>query len=98
MPIMDIFFMTISCVPQNGVYMHSIYTTLLCWSNMHIVHGIVAIFAIILYYSICIFISLTYFECRYIMNDASAKVSGRPLALFFTYELVMIICYAFMDD
>jgi hypothetical protein len=65
---------------------------------MHIVHGIVAVVSIIIFYSMCILISLTYFECRYIMNDASSRVSGRPIALFFTYEFIMIICYCFMQE
>lgn len=38
------------------------------------------------------------FRCRYLVNDANAKISGRPIALFLTYELMMIMCYSFMDS
>lgn len=69
-----------------------------CWSNAHIVHGIMAILGIVLYYSLCIVMTLTYFECRYVINDATARITGRSIGLFFSYELLMIICYTFMQE
>ena len=77
---------------------HQVFATEICWSNSHIVHGIIAIIGIILYYLICMIMALTYFEGRYQISDALARISGRPMAYFFTYELVLILCYSLLEE
>lgn len=66
MPILDVFAFAISCqTDANNNMVHQIFSSETCWSNSHIVHGIIAIIGIILFYLICMIMALTYFEGRY---------------------------------
>lgn len=67
-----------------------------CWESVHIVHGIVSILAIVLFYILTITLSLLYYEPRYLPKEPLSKKSGRPLAVFLTYQLIMVICYTYM--
>ncbi|CAD8075777.1 unnamed protein product [Paramecium primaurelia] len=97
MPIMDLFFSLIACTTdENGNTINQIFIDITCWQGVHIVHGIVSILAIILFYLFCITFALIYYEPRYLPKQPLSKKSGRNLAVFLTYELVMIICYTFM--
>ncbi|CAD8157650.1 unnamed protein product [Paramecium octaurelia] len=97
MPIMDLFFSLIACTTdENGNKINQIFIDVTCWQGAHIVHGIVSILAIVLFYLLCITFSLIYYEPRYLPKEPLSKKSGRNLAVFLTYELVMIICYTFM--
>ena len=55
-----------------------------------------SIVGIVVFYTFCITFSLVYYEPRYIPKEPLSKKSGRPLAVFFTYELIMVLCYTFM--
>ncbi|CAD8075781.1 unnamed protein product [Paramecium primaurelia] len=97
MPIIDLLLSMLACqTNQNGVLKHQLFE-IECWSNIHIVHAIVAIFGTILFFVLCTLFSLLYFESRYQPHDASSKFSGRANAIFLTYELIMVICYTFMN-
>ena len=99
MPILDVFAFTISCESDaNNNIVHQVFKNEICWSSSHIVHGIIAILGIILFYIICMIMALTYFEGRYQISDALARISGRPMAYFFTYELIMILTYSLLEE
>ncbi|CAD8203560.1 unnamed protein product [Paramecium pentaurelia] len=97
MPIIDLLLSMLACqTDQNGVLKHQLFDVQ-CWSNIHIVHAIVAIFGTILFFILCIIFSLLYYESRYQPHEASSKLTGRANAVFLTYELIMVICYTFMN-
>ncbi|CAK82689.1 unnamed protein product (macronuclear) [Paramecium tetraurelia] len=97
MPIMDLFFSLIACTTdENGNTINQIFIDVTCWQGAHIVHGVVSILAIVIFYLLCITFALIYYEPRYLPKEPLSKKSGRNLAIFLTYELVMIICYTFM--
>ncbi|CAD8209105.1 unnamed protein product [Paramecium pentaurelia] len=97
MPIIDLLFSMLSCTTnQNGVLMHVLFD-FECWVNIHIVHSVVAIFGVILFVILCLHFSLLYFEPRYQPLEASSKLSGRANAVFLIYQLIMVICYTFMN-
>ncbi|CAD8157654.1 unnamed protein product [Paramecium octaurelia] len=97
MPIIDLLLSMLSCqTNQNGVLVHQLFDVE-CWSNIHIVHAIVAIFGTILFFVLCTLFSLLYYESRYLPHEASSKLTGRANAIFLTYELIMVICYTFMN-
>ncbi|CAD8126292.1 unnamed protein product [Paramecium sonneborni] len=97
MPIMDLFFSIFACIRnEKGNSVHQMFSEINCWEGTHTVHGIVSIFGIICFYIFCISFSLLYYEPRYMEMNPQSKKNGRYLAIFLTYELVMIICYTFM--
>lgn len=55
---------------------------------MHIVYVSCSVFILILFVSIGIGLSLTFFECRVDSNDPTAKVNGRANAVFLSYIVV----------
>ncbi|CAD8162073.1 unnamed protein product [Paramecium octaurelia] len=97
MPMMDLFFSILACtINEKGESVHLLFSETKCWQGTHIVHGIVSIFGIIIFYLFCITFALIYYEPRYIPQNPSSKKNGRFLVIFLTYELIMIICYTFM--
>lgn len=73
MPIIDLLFSMLSCTDnQNGLLKHSLFD-IECWVNIHIVHSIVAIFGIIIFFVLCLLFALLYFEPRYKPHQASSK-------------------------
>ncbi|CAK66138.1 unnamed protein product (macronuclear) [Paramecium tetraurelia] len=97
MPIMDLFFSLIACTTdENGDNVNQIFNDVTCWQGVHIVHGIVSILGIVIFYLFCITFAMIYYEPRYLPKEPHSKKSGRNLTIFLTYELVMIICYTFM--
>ncbi|CAD8162069.1 unnamed protein product [Paramecium octaurelia] len=96
MPIVDLLFSMLSCADnQAGVLQHQLFDVE-CWVNIHIVHSVVAIFGVILFFILCLLFSLLYYEPRYQPLEASSKKSGRANAVLLTYQLIMVICYTFM--
>ncbi|CAD8213537.1 unnamed protein product [Paramecium octaurelia] len=99
MPIMDLFFSIFACAEdKTGNLMHQLFSDITCWEGTHIVHGIVSIFGIIFFYLFCITFALLYYEPRFLPMNPQSKKNGRYLAIFLTYELIMIICYTFMTQ
>ena len=66
---------------------------ILCWSNQHVVHGVVAIFGLIVSFLVITTFSLLYYDGRFNISEASSRKSGRPYVMILIYQLVMIICY-----
>ncbi|CAD8126295.1 unnamed protein product [Paramecium sonneborni] len=98
MPIIDLLFSMLSCTDnQNGLLKHSLFD-IECWVNIHIVHSIVAIFGIIIFFVLCLLFALLYFEPRYKPHQASSKQNGMANATFLIYQFIMVICYTFMND
>lgn len=68
-----------------------------CWSSNHIIHGIVAIFGIVIFYIMVLIIDLLYFEAKYDVKILIAKKSGRTKVLMYFYFLVLEICFVVID-
>ncbi|CAD8151019.1 unnamed protein product [Paramecium pentaurelia] len=98
LPIIDVFISIIDCgFDENGVYVHNQFQDQECWVDTHILHGIVAIIFSILFYCYCVCFSMLYFESKYIPTDPNSKMSGRPLIVLFTYELIQTTFQKLVD-
>ncbi len=64
MYVFQIKFKILSCHYENGKLVHVFYSDVICWSNQHVVHGIIAIFSIVLFYFFSVCLTLIYFEYK----------------------------------
>ncbi|CAD8065320.1 unnamed protein product [Paramecium sonneborni] len=98
LPILDIFITIIDCgYDKNGIYIHNQFQEQKCWTDTHILHGIVAILFAIIFYGYCVCFALLYYESKYEPTNPNSKMSGRPLMMLFTYELIQTVTQKLID-
>ncbi|CAD8052528.1 unnamed protein product [Paramecium sonneborni] len=98
LPFVDVFLAMIACYDNGkGQFQHFLFD-IYCWENVHIVHGIVAIIALIIFSFTTLLFSMIYYEVNYLPQKLNSKKQSRSTTFLLLYELVMVICYTFMND
>ncbi|CAD8048146.1 unnamed protein product [Paramecium sonneborni] len=98
LPFVDVFLATIACYDDSkGQFQHYLFD-IQCWANVHIVHGIVAIIALIIFSLTTLLFSMIYYEINYLPQKLNSKKQSMSTTFLLLYELVMVICYTFMND
>ena len=87
MPIVDYLASIWNCSDNTHIY----FTSMQCWSGMHIVYAISSLFVIIIFLVLCFIITMTFYDCRMNSSDPTAKVNGRSGLLFQFYQLLMVL-------
>ena len=96
-PILDYYFSILNCITVSGQQVHYLFPDQQCWVSFHILHSSIAIIMALIFCVICLITVLTFYECRSISNDPTARYSSRSHFIFLVYQIVMIICLTFMS-
>ena len=79
------------CVNANGYLVHLYYGSMKCWTGMHILHACAGLLFAIIYATICIIISMTFFETKTTSNSADARINARNDLILLGFKLIMIL-------
>lgn len=74
LPLLDYFMSVLGCIYDlNGNYVHHIFTEMVCWQGIYIVHAVLSIIISVVFVVISLTVSITYFECRSTSSDPTAR-------------------------
>ncbi|CAD8043447.1 unnamed protein product [Paramecium primaurelia] len=98
LPFVDVFLAMLACYDDGTGYFQHYLFDVQCWANAHIVHGIVAIIGVIIFSFITLLFSMVYYEVNYLPQNLNSKKQSKCTTYLLLYELVMVICYTYMND
>lgn len=78
----------------DGKYYNTLFPEIECWHGSHLIHASFAIVISFFFITICLLVSLTFFESRTTTNDPMAKVNSR--ADVFLILIKISIMYLFL--
>ena len=83
---------------SEGILAHYRFSTMACWTGMHILHASVAIIASAVFLIISIIVSLTFFETKTSSNSANARINARSETLLLSFKVIMIFLTTLFTD
>ncbi|CAD8069136.1 unnamed protein product [Paramecium sonneborni] len=99
LPYIDLFISIIDCENDgNGNYQHYYFPNQQCWQEAHIIHGIIAIIMILIFYGFCIIFGAIYYEFQYNSAQVNSQQNGRISTYLYTYQLITIILQKLIKD
>ena len=72
-PILEYMLSLMDCAEIKGVYYHSAFTQIQCWTSLHILHSAIASCMSLIFVLFCLLISLVYFEAKMNTRDYNSK-------------------------
>ncbi len=88
-----------SCITNDaGISVHFMFPEMQCWTGIHFLHAIVGCVTSFFFSVVCLLVVIIFYECRNNSNDPLARNTARPNFTFLVYEIVMIVCFTFMNE
>ncbi|CAD8155764.1 unnamed protein product [Paramecium octaurelia] len=99
LPFIDIFISIIDCQEDgNGNQVHYYFTDQQCWVGAHILHGIIAIIILLIFYGFCMILGGIYYESKFMSDQANSQQNGRISGYLYTYQSIVIILIRLIKD
>ncbi len=87
------------CVSEaDGTYRLEIFREYVCWTGTHIIHATLCIAISILFMSICVIATLSFFDNSLVSTDYGAKVNARAETFDIMVEIILNYVYTFFNS
>lgn len=85
-PILEYYLSIVGCTSnKQGVLVQYSFSTVVCWKDLHILHGCLSLMISFVFILICLIAVLLTFECRNSENDKMARTSSRANFVYILY-------------
>jgi len=83
------------CENTNGELVHSVFSSVKCWKELHILHAVFGLISVIVFVGISLVVVLTLFETKSSSNDASARTHSRNEFYQNVFKFISVILTTF---
>ena len=86
----------LECENENGILVNH-FGHMKCWKNSFYIHALLGIVVSVTFVSICLVVSLTYFESKPEPHNHSARVNARSDFFLLVAKILNILLFAFIS-